>query len=63
MLRSRTLSTTARTGSAALSRTKDAGTKLYGASGKVKRPGLWELPMGTTAREILENTPAECAMA
>jgi NADH-quinone oxidoreductase subunit F len=38
-----------------LSRTKDAGTKLYGASGKVKRPGLWELPMGTTIREILEE--------
>jgi NADH-quinone oxidoreductase subunit F len=38
-----------------LSRTKDAGTKLYGASGKVKRPGLWELPMGTTMREILEE--------
>ncbi|MDC4223044.1 MAG: SLBB domain-containing protein [Candidatus Manganitrophus sp.] len=38
-----------------LSRTKDAGTKLYGASGKVKRPGVWELPMGTTAREILEE--------
>ena len=34
---------------------KDAGTKLYGASGKVKRPGLWELPIGTTAREILEE--------
>ena len=38
-----------------LGRTKDAGTKLYGASGKVKRPGLWELPMGTTVREILEE--------
>jgi NADH-quinone oxidoreductase subunit F len=38
-----------------LGRTKDAGTKLYGASGKVKRPGLWELPMGTTIREILEE--------
>ena len=38
-----------------LSRTKDAGTKLYGASGKVKRPGLWELPMGVTMREILEE--------
>lgn len=37
-----------------LSKTKDAGSKLYGASGKVKRPGLWELPMGTTAGEILE---------
>lgn len=38
-----------------LSRTRDGGTKLYGVSGKVKRPGLWELPMGTTAREILEE--------
>lgn len=33
----------------------DGGTKLYGASGKVKRPGLWELPMGTSIREILED--------
>ncbi|HET8637801.1 MAG TPA: NADH-quinone oxidoreductase subunit NuoF [Acidobacteriaceae bacterium] len=38
-----------------LSRSPDAGTKLYGASGKVKRPGIWELPMGTTIREILEE--------
>jgi NADH-quinone oxidoreductase subunit F len=38
-----------------LSRTRDGGTKLYGVSGKVKRPGLWELPMGTTVREILEG--------
>jgi NADH-quinone oxidoreductase subunit F len=38
-----------------LSKSKDGGTKLYGASGRVKRPGLWELPMGTTAREILEE--------
>ncbi|HEY3269292.1 MAG TPA: NADH-quinone oxidoreductase subunit NuoF [Armatimonadota bacterium] len=38
-----------------LSRSSDAGTKLYGASGKVKRPGLWELPMGATVREILEE--------
>ncbi|MGB0124971.1 MAG: NADH-quinone oxidoreductase subunit NuoF [Silvibacterium sp.] len=38
-----------------LSHTRDTGTKLYGASGKVKRPGLWELPMGTTIREILEE--------
>ncbi len=37
----------------ALSKTEDGGSKLYGVSGKVKRPGLWELPMGTTAREIL----------
>ena len=39
----------------ALSRSKDGGTKLFGASGKVRRPGLWELPMGTTIREILEE--------
>jgi NADH-quinone oxidoreductase subunit F len=35
--------------------TGDAGTKLYGVSGWVKRPGAWELPMGTTIREILEE--------
>lgn len=38
-----------------LSRGADGGTKLYGVSGKVKHPGLWELPMGTTVREILED--------
>jgi len=38
-----------------LSRCKDAGTKIYGASGKLRRPGAWELPMGTTIREILEE--------
>src|SRR5690606_36278306 len=35
--------------------TSDSGTKLYGARGKVKRPGLWELPMGTPIRELLEE--------
>ncbi len=39
----------------ALGKGKDSGTKLYGASGKVRRPGLWELPMGTPLREILEE--------
>jgi NADH-quinone oxidoreductase subunit F len=38
-----------------LSRSEEGGTKLYGASGKVKRPGLWELPMGTPLREIIEE--------
>jgi NADH-quinone oxidoreductase subunit F len=38
-----------------LSKCKDGGTKLYGVSGKVKRPGCWELPLGTTAREIIEE--------
>lgn len=33
----------------------DGGTKLYGASGRVAKPGCWELPMGTTIREILED--------
>ncbi len=38
-----------------LSLTDDPGTKIYGVSGKVKRPGAWELPMGTAAREIIEE--------
>jgi len=38
-----------------LSRTQDAGTKIYGVSGKVKRPGAWELPMGVTMRELIEE--------
>ena len=33
---------------------EDAGTKMYGVSGNVKNPGCWELPIGTTIREILE---------
>ena len=36
-------------------KSKDHGTKLMGFSGRVKNPGLWELPFGTTAREILEE--------
>lgn len=31
------------------------GTKLYGASGKVKKPGLWELPLGVSLRELIEE--------
>ena len=38
-----------------LSRVPDGGTKIYGASGKVHRPGTWELSMGVTIREILEE--------
>ena len=38
-----------------LSLTGDAGTKLYGVSGKVKKPGAWELPMGVTMRELIEE--------
>lgn len=38
-----------------LSLTEDGGTKLYGVSGKVRKPGLWELPMGITLRELIEE--------
>ncbi len=38
-----------------LGRTEDAGTKLYGVSGRVERPGIVELPMGTPIREIVEE--------
>jgi NADH-quinone oxidoreductase subunit F len=38
-----------------LSLTADAGTKIYGVSGKVKKPGAWELPMGVTMRELIEE--------
>ena len=44
----------------------NGGTKLYGASGRVNRPGLWELPLGTTLREIVEDcaggVPAGCRL-
>jgi NADH-quinone oxidoreductase subunit F len=32
---------------------KDSGTKIYGATGKVKHPGAFELPMGSTLREVI----------
>lgn len=38
-----------------LSLSGDSGTKLYSASGRVRNPGLWELPMGTPLREIVEE--------
>ena len=34
---------------------KGGGTKLYGVSGRVQQPGLWELPLGTPMREMLED--------
>jgi NADH-quinone oxidoreductase subunit F len=39
----------------ALSYTADGGTKIYGVSGRVNKPGAWELPMGVTMRELLEE--------
>ncbi len=38
-----------------LSPSSDSGTKIYGVSGRVKRPGAWELPMGVAIRELLED--------
>jgi NADH-quinone oxidoreductase subunit F len=38
-----------------LSLTGTGGTKLYGVSGRVKNPGTWELPLGITIRELLEE--------
>lgn len=35
-------------------KSKDGGTKMYGLSGRANKPGCWELPFGTTARELLE---------
>lgn len=39
----------------ALSLGEGGGTKLYGASGKVKTPGIYELPLGTPLRELVEE--------
>jgi NADH-quinone oxidoreductase subunit F len=39
-----------------LAGTKEAaGTKLYCVSGRVKKPGCYELPMGTELKEIIEE--------
>jgi NADH-quinone oxidoreductase subunit F len=38
-----------------LSKSEDAGTKIYGVSGKVNRPGAWELPIGVTMGELIEE--------
>lgn len=33
----------------------DMGTKLMGFSGRVKNPGLWEVPFGIAAQELFED--------
>ncbi len=38
-----------------LGKAGDSGTKIYAASGPVRRPGCFELPMGTTLREVIEE--------
>lgn len=35
--------------------TDDSGTKIFGVSGRVNSPGLWELPMGTPIRTIIDE--------
>jgi NADH-quinone oxidoreductase subunit F len=40
-----------------LSLTANGGTKLFGVSGRARRPGAWELPLGTPIGQIL----TECA--
>ena len=34
---------------------KDGGTRIFGVSGAVRRPGLYELPVGTPLRAIIET--------
>src|SRR3989338_7412810 len=34
---------------------KSPGPKIFGVSGHVKKPGLYELPMGTTVRDLIYN--------
>lgn len=38
-----------------LSACADGGTKLYGVSGRAKRPGVYELPLGTRMGILLED--------
>lgn len=34
---------------------KDGGTRIFGVSGMVKNPGIYELPLGTNLRDIIFN--------
>jgi NADH-quinone oxidoreductase subunit F len=38
-----------------LGRSAEGGTKIYSVSGKVNHPGVWELPIGITIREVVEH--------
>ena len=40
---------------AGIGRAKNTGPKLFGVSGHVNRPGVYELPLGVTFREIIEK--------
>jgi len=41
---------------AAIGSGKSAGTKLFCVSGAVKKPGVYELPLGVTFRDLLEKS-------
>ena len=34
---------------------RDGGTRIYGVSGAVRKPGLYELPVGTPLRKIIDD--------
>ena len=34
---------------------EDGGTRIFGVSGKVKKPGIYELPIGTSLKELIFN--------
>ena len=51
---SRRFSSTAPTGTRSYGSEKSPGIKLFAVSGHVERPGIYEAPMGTTMRELLE---------
>lgn len=38
-----------------LSLTGEGGTKIFGVSGRVKNPGLWELPLGISMRYVIDE--------
>ncbi|WP_415270860.1 hypothetical protein [Leminorella richardii] len=44
-------------------KSQDAGTKLMGFSGRVKNPGLWELPFASPLANCWKTTPAVCRTA
>lgn len=48
---------------AAIGTPRSTGTKLLSVSGDCERPGIYEVPFGTTVREVLKRAGAENAMA
>ena len=48
---------------AAIGTPRSAGTKLLSVSGDCARPGIYEVPFGTTVREVLKRAGADNTMA